>query len=109
VLFEGGLIPMFLIIGIWGGKRRVYASFKFFPHLPLGADAARDHEHVLVHRHQRHRRTAANPHSRAHMQILAVAGFLRQLCGQMPMWPVHTCRTPMSRRRRRFGHPGRYS
>jgi NADH-quinone oxidoreductase subunit M len=30
VLFEGGLIPMFLIIGVWGGKRRVYASFKFF-------------------------------------------------------------------------------
>ena len=30
VLFEAGLIPMFLIIGIWGGKRRVYASFKFF-------------------------------------------------------------------------------
>jgi NADH-quinone oxidoreductase subunit M len=30
LFFEGGLIPMFLIIGIWGGKRRVYASFKFF-------------------------------------------------------------------------------
>ncbi|MFN9968890.1 MAG: proton-conducting transporter membrane subunit, partial [Phycisphaerae bacterium] len=30
LFFEGGLIPMFLIIGIWGGARRVYASFKFF-------------------------------------------------------------------------------
>ena len=30
LFFEGGLIPMFLIIGVWGGKRRVYASFKFF-------------------------------------------------------------------------------
>ena len=30
LFFEGGLIPMFLIIGIWGGPRRVYASFKFF-------------------------------------------------------------------------------
>src|SRR5690606_10113850 len=30
LFFEGGLIPMFLIIGIWGGKRRIYASFKFF-------------------------------------------------------------------------------
>ena len=29
LFFEGGLIPMFLIIGVWGGKRRVYASFKF--------------------------------------------------------------------------------
>ena len=31
LFFEAGLIPMFLIIGIWGGPRRVYASFKFFP------------------------------------------------------------------------------
>src|SRR5205085_11421965 len=30
LFFEGGLIPMFLIIGVWGGQRRVYASFKFF-------------------------------------------------------------------------------
>ena len=30
LFFEAGLIPMFLIIGIWGGKRRIYASFKFF-------------------------------------------------------------------------------
>ena len=30
LFFEGGLIPMFLIIGVWGGKRRVYAAFKFF-------------------------------------------------------------------------------
>ena len=58
VLFEGGLIPMFLIIGIWGGKRRVYASFKFFLYTlrRLGADAAGDHGHVLVCRHHRHRR-----------------------------------------------------
>ena len=30
LFFEGGLIPMFLIIGIWGGQRRVYSAFKFF-------------------------------------------------------------------------------
>src|SRR6266702_2777321 len=35
--FEGGLIPMFLIIGIWGGKRRVYASFKFFLYTFVGS------------------------------------------------------------------------
>ena len=34
LFFEGGLIPMFLIIGIWGGPRRVYASFKFFLYPP---------------------------------------------------------------------------
>ena len=36
LFFEGGLIPMFLIIGIWGGPRRVYASFKFFLYTFLG-------------------------------------------------------------------------
>ena len=37
VFFEGVLIPMFLIIGIWGGKRRVYAAFKFFLYTLLGS------------------------------------------------------------------------
>ena len=35
LFFEAGLIPMFLIIGIWGGKRRVYASYKFFLYTPV--------------------------------------------------------------------------
>jgi NADH-quinone oxidoreductase subunit M len=37
VFFEGQLIPMFLIIGIWGGQRRVYAAFKFFLYTLLGS------------------------------------------------------------------------
>ena len=37
LFFEGGLIPMFLIIGIWGGKRRVYAAFKFFLYTLVGS------------------------------------------------------------------------
>src|SRR5260370_35763636 len=37
LFFEGGLIPMFLIIGVWGGPRRVYASFKFFLYPLLGS------------------------------------------------------------------------
>ncbi|MBM3521150.1 MAG: NADH-quinone oxidoreductase subunit M, partial [Alphaproteobacteria bacterium] len=37
VFFEAGLIPMFLIIGVWGGARRVYASFKFFLYTLLGS------------------------------------------------------------------------
>ena len=37
LFFEGGLIPMFLIIGIWGGARRVYSSFKFFLYTLLGS------------------------------------------------------------------------
>jgi NADH-quinone oxidoreductase subunit M len=37
LFFEGGLIPMFLIIGIWGGKERIYAAFKFFLYTFLGS------------------------------------------------------------------------
>ena len=37
LFFEGGLIPMFLIIGVWGGPRRVYSSFKFFLYTLLGS------------------------------------------------------------------------
>ena len=37
LFFEGGLIPMFLIVGIWGGKNRIYASFKFFLYTLLGS------------------------------------------------------------------------
>ena len=49
MFFEGVLIPMFLIIGIWGGSRRVYSAFKFFLYHParLGADAAGADRHVL--------------------------------------------------------------
>ena len=37
LFFEGGLIPMFLIIGIWGGTERIYASFKFFLYTFFGS------------------------------------------------------------------------
>jgi NADH-quinone oxidoreductase subunit M len=37
VFFEAGLIPMFILIGVWGGKRRVYAAFKFFLYTLLGS------------------------------------------------------------------------
>ena len=37
LFFEGGLIPMFLIIGIWGGKDRIYAAFKFFLYTFFGS------------------------------------------------------------------------
>ena len=56
VFFEAGLIPMFLIIGVWGGKRRVYASFKFFLVYAAGlsAHAAGHHGHVYGCGHHRH-------------------------------------------------------
>jgi NADH-quinone oxidoreductase subunit M len=84
LFFEGGLIPMFLIIGIWGGKRRVYASFKFFLYTLLGSvlmllaimamywNAGTTDIPTLL----RHRQVPAQPAD------LAVAGLLRLLRGE---------------------------
>ncbi len=53
VFFEAGLIPMFLIIGVWGGKRSRLRQLQVLPLYParLGADAARHHGDVLAGRH----------------------------------------------------------
>ena len=56
LFFEGGLIPMFIIIGVWGHGNRVYAAFKFFLYTlrRLAADVARHHGDVLDRGHDRH-------------------------------------------------------
>ena len=83
VFFEAGLIPMFLIIGIWGGKRRVYAALQVLPlHAArLGADAARHHGDVLAGRHHRHP-DAADAQLPGQHADLAVARLLRLLRGE---------------------------
>jgi len=92
VFFEGGLIPMFLIIGVWGGKRRVYASFKFFLYTLLGSllmllailamyfyTGTADIETLI--------RTAHFPVA---MQTFLWLGFFASFAVKLPMWPVHT-------------------
>jgi NADH-quinone oxidoreductase subunit M len=92
VLFEGGLIPMFLIIGIWGGKRRVYASFKFFLYTFIGSvlmllaimsmywyTGTTDIATLL-----------ASAHFPAAMQTWLWLAFFASFAVKMPMWPVHT-------------------
>jgi NADH-quinone oxidoreductase subunit M len=91
LFFEGGLIPMFLIIGVWGGKRRVYASFKFFLYTLLGSVlmllailamynmAGTTDIVTLLHYHF--------PPS---MQIWLWLAFFASFAVKMPMWPVHT-------------------
>ena len=91
LFFEAGLIPMFLIIGIWGGKRRIYASFKFFLYTLLGS--------VLMllaimamywaRRHDRHPDAAAHRFPRG-MQTWLWLAFFASFAVKMPMWPVHT-------------------
>ena len=91
LFFEGGLIPMFLIIGVWGGKRRVYASFKFFLYTFLGSvlmllammamywQAGTTDIPTLM--------TTKFP---SDMQTWLWLAFFASFAVKMPMWPVHT-------------------
>ncbi len=91
LFFEAGLIPMFLIIGIWGGKRRIYASFKFFLYTLLGSvlmllaviamywhAGTTDIPTLLTHRFP------------VNMQYWLWLAFFASFAVKMPMWPVHT-------------------
>jgi NADH-quinone oxidoreductase subunit M len=91
VFFEAGLIPMFIIIGVWGGKRRVYASFKFFLYTLLGSvlmllaimamffqAGTTDIPTLLTHDFP------------ASMQPWLWLAFFASFAVKMPMWPVHT-------------------
>jgi NADH-quinone oxidoreductase subunit M len=91
VFFEGGLIPMFLIIGIWGGARRVYATFKFFLYTLAGSvlmliaimamywqSGTSDIATLLTHSFPRE------------MQTWLFLAFLASFAVKLPMWPVHT-------------------
>ncbi len=92
VFFEGGLIPMFLIIGIWGGKRRVYASFKFFLYTLLGSlfmllamlwmyfTAGTADIPTIIN----------TVHFPVAAQYVLWFAFLASFAVKMPMWPVHT-------------------
>jgi NADH-quinone oxidoreductase subunit M len=91
VFFEAGLIPMFLIIGIWGGARRIYASFKLFLYTLLGSvlmllaimfmywDAGTtDVIKLLAHKFD------------PKVQTWLWLAFFASFAVKMPMWPVHT-------------------
>ncbi|MER9637478.1 NADH-quinone oxidoreductase subunit M [Mesorhizobium sp. M0228] len=91
VFFEAGLIPMFIIIGVWGGKRRVYASFKFFLYTLAGSvlmllaimamffqSGTTDIPTLLTHNFP------------ANMQTWLWLAFFASFAVKMPMWPVHT-------------------
>jgi NADH-quinone oxidoreductase subunit M len=91
LFFEGGLIPMFLIIGIWGGARRVYASFKFFLYTLLGSVLML----VAVMAMYVTAGTTDIPALMAYefpkdMQLLLFLAFLASFAVKLPMWPVHT-------------------
>ena len=91
VFFEAGLIPMFIIIGVWGGKRRVYASFKFFLYTLLGSVLML----LAIMAMYWQAGTTDIPTLRAHdfpagMQTWLWLAFFASFAVKMPMWPVHT-------------------
>jgi NADH-quinone oxidoreductase subunit M len=91
IFFEAGLIPMYLIIGIWGGANRIYASYKFFLYTLLGSvlmliamlwmiqQAGTADVPVLL-----------NYDFPAKAQVWLWLAFFASFAVKMPMWPVHT-------------------
>ena len=103
LFFEAGLIPMFLIIGIWGGKERIYASFKFFLYTFLGSvlmlvamvamftDAGTtDIPTLLRHQFGSEDFSVLGIQIVGGMQTLMFLAFFASFAVKMPMWPVHT-------------------
>jgi NADH-quinone oxidoreductase subunit M len=91
LFFEAGLIPMFLIIGIWGGVRRIYASFKFFLYTLLGSVLML----LAIMAMYWQAGTTDIPALQAYdfpvqMQTWLWLAFFASLAVKMPMWPVHT-------------------
>ena len=91
VMFEAGLIPMYLIIGIWGGADRIYASYKFFLYTLLGSVLMLIAMMWMVH--QAH--STSIPVLMAYdfppqAQTWLFLAFFASFAVKMPMWPVHT-------------------
>jgi NADH-quinone oxidoreductase subunit M len=103
LFFEAGLIPMFLIIGIWGGKERIYAAFKFFLYTFLGSvlmlvamiamyiDAGTtDIPTLLNHNFGSETMNVLGFQIVGGLQTLLWLAFFASFAVKMPMWPVHT-------------------
>ena len=104
LFFEAGLIPMFLIIGIWGGKERIYAAFKFFLYTFLGsvlmlvamvamyADAGTTDIVYMLNEHNFGTEdfSVLGIHIVGGAQTLMWIAFFASFAVKMPMWPVHT-------------------
>ena len=91
LFFEAVLIPMFIIIGVWGGARRVYAAFKFFLFTLLGSVLML----VCMLAMYTEVGTTDIPELTAHsfgigMQTWLFLGFMASFAVKVPMWPVHT-------------------
>ncbi|MEI2686131.1 MAG: NADH-quinone oxidoreductase subunit M [Cypionkella sp.] len=103
LFFEGGLIPMFLIIGIWGGANRIYASFKFFLYTFLGsvlmlvamiamyhAAGTTDIPTLMTTKFSSDPMVVLGVTVSGGLQTLLFLAFFASFAVKLPMWPVHT-------------------
>lgn len=91
IMFEAGLIPMYLIIGVWGGAERIYASYKFFLYTLLGSVLMLIAMFWMVNEAG----TTDIPTLMAYnfpvqAQTWLWLAFFASFAVKMPMWPVHT-------------------
>jgi len=91
MFFEGTLVPMYLIIGIWGGANRIYASYKFFLYTLLGSVLMLLAMLWMFHETG----TSSIPELKTYdfapsVQPLLWLAFFASFAVKMPMWPVHT-------------------
>ncbi len=91
IFFEGVLIPMFIIIGVWGGARRVYASFKFFLYTLLGSVLMLVAILVMYFMAGTTDIVALSKFTFASdIQLWLWLAFFASFAVKVPMWPVHT-------------------
>jgi len=91
LFFEAGLIPMYLIIGIWGGAERIYASYKFFLYTLLGSVLMLIAMLWMVnYAHTTSIPVLMNTDFPPHAQTWLFLAFFASFAVKMPMWPVHT-------------------
>lgn len=91
LFFEGGLIPMFILIGVWGGDRRVYAAFKFFLYTLLGSLLMLVAILVMASMAGTTNIQALQQyHFDPNLQIWLWLAFFASFAVKLPMWPVHT-------------------
>ena len=91
VFFEATLIPMYIIIGVWGGANRVYASFKFFLYTLMGSLLTL--VAIIYLYTQSGSFNILDWHKlplTLHQQIFLFLAFLMAFAVKVPMWPVHT-------------------
>jgi NADH-quinone oxidoreductase subunit M len=91
VFWEAMLVPMFIIIGLWGGPNRVYATIKFFLYTFLGSVLMLVAIIYLYYQAGSFDILAWHNQKLAHLpQILIFLAFLAAFSVKVPMWPVHT-------------------